>query len=162
MNTDPDSGGHGVRYEVQQFKNFIYKNKGLNHRIFACYFSEADRQYIVDPLDGFDHFLLDGDDGYEKLLRKLINQPSFVLPESEGLPDLSPSRVEPLFSRPDSNGSTEGTAESISTTIPPETETTQVAGSADIESIRPQRPAKLKHPEHSQRQMLQQTWKRKR
>ncbi len=92
--------GLGVGWEAGLIRRLLYTKKLHNSHIFPVFFDPADRRHIPLELQGHDHFPLDGPDGYESLLRKILNRPLYKGPESGSAPDLPTHTTEPLFSRP--------------------------------------------------------------
>ncbi|MCB2263295.1 MAG: toll/interleukin-1 receptor domain-containing protein [Candidatus Thiosymbion ectosymbiont of Robbea hypermnestra] len=98
--------GRGVSLEVKLIQNQLYETKLHNDRIFPVLFDATDQfdakdqRHIPLILQGYDHFLLDGPDGYETLLRKLLRRPRHERPQSGQAPELPPQTTAPLFERP--------------------------------------------------------------
>jgi tetratricopeptide (TPR) repeat protein len=99
--------GRGVGWEAGLIRRLLYQKKLHNDRVFPVLFDRADEQYIPLELQGFDFFVLDGQAGYETLLRKVLNRPLYTAPEIGTPPDLDTTTTRPLFERP--TGQAEGT-----------------------------------------------------
>ncbi|WP_207787949.1 toll/interleukin-1 receptor domain-containing protein [Candidatus Thiosymbion oneisti] len=99
--------GLGVGWEAGLIRRLLYKQKLHNDRIFPVLFDAADRRHIPLELDGYDHFLLDGQDGYELLLRKLLGRPLHERPQPGQAPHLPARTIEPRFKRPGGSESVE-------------------------------------------------------
>jgi|GEM_PF-3081236 len=95
----PDMG-LGVGWEAGLIRCLLYAEKLHNNRIFPVFFDPADRRHIPLELQGYDHFPLDGPDGYEFLLRKILNRPLHKRSKSGSAPDLPTHTTAPLFPRP--------------------------------------------------------------
>ena len=92
--------GLGIGWEAGLIRRLLYKQKLHNDRIFPVLFDAADRRHIPLELAGYDHFLLDGQEGYEFLLRKLLHRPRHERPQPGQAPELPTQTTEPLFKRP--------------------------------------------------------------
>jgi tetratricopeptide (TPR) repeat protein len=95
--------GLGVGWEAGLIRRLLYGKKLLNERIFPVVLTGTDQQHIPLELQGYDYFLLDGQPGYETLLRKLLNRPLHIAPETGTPPALGTETTAPLFARPDSD-----------------------------------------------------------
>jgi len=92
--------GRGVGWEAGLIRRLLYAQKLHNDRIFPIFFEPSDKQYIPLELVGYDQFLLDGSDGYESLLRKLLGRPLDEWPQPGPAPDLPIRTTKSLFDRP--------------------------------------------------------------
>ena len=92
--------GRGVGWEAGLIRHQLYEAKLHNNRIFPVVFDESDRQHIPLELKGYDNFVLDGDPGYEALLRKVLSRPRHARPDTGTPPDLPTHTTPPLFARP--------------------------------------------------------------
>ena len=86
--------GHGVAWEANLLRNRLYGSVFNNRKVIPVLFDAANRKFIPQPLQGvtnytFTTFELDGSE-YEKLYRRLTNQPLTTKPELGGLHTLPP------------------------------------------------------------------------
>ena len=78
----PPDGGWGVGWEGSLIRKMFYKSKSQNAGVFPFCFQVSDQQFIPEEIDCFDRFVIpipDQNRGYESLLRKLWNRPSFAI-----------------------------------------------------------------------------------
>ncbi len=94
----PDRG-LGVGWEAGLIRRLLYAKKLHNSRIFPVLFAESDRPHIPIELEGYDCFLLDSPDGYEPLLRKVLNRPLHAKPDTGPAPNLGTRTTAPSFPR---------------------------------------------------------------
>ncbi|WP_133512446.1 ATP-binding protein [Candidatus Thiosymbion oneisti] len=99
--------GLGVGWEAGLTRRLLYAQKLHNDRIFPICFEPSDKRHIPLELVGYDYFLLEGPDGYESLLRKLLNRPRYELPQPGPAPELPTQTTEPLFDRLGGSGPVE-------------------------------------------------------
>jgi hypothetical protein len=92
--------GLGVGWEAGLIRRLLYGKKLHNDRVFPVIFERTDEAHIALELQGYDFFVLDGQPGYQKLLRKLLNRPLYTAPEVGAPPDLQTESTRPLFDRP--------------------------------------------------------------
>jgi hypothetical protein len=104
----PDAG-LGVGWEAPLIRRLLYGKKLRNDRIFPVFFDAADRQFVPLELQGYDYFQLDGVDGYEALLRKVLKRPPYSVPAVGTPPILGTLATAPLFARPGEAPSSTGT-----------------------------------------------------
>gem|GEM_PF-4479864 len=97
--------GLGVGWEAGLIRRLLYKKKLHNDRIFPICFEASDKQHIPIELLGFDQFLLDGQDGYESLLRRFLDRPCYEQPRPGPAPELPTQATKPRFDRPGGSGS---------------------------------------------------------
>ena len=76
FNGDEKPGvGQGVRWESMLSIQDLYDKDSLNEKFVPVFFESTDSRFIPTPLGGATYVLLDGDSGYERLLRRLLNIP---------------------------------------------------------------------------------------
>lgn len=73
--------GLGVRWEGNSIYNHIYQDGTINSKFIAVLFEDSMVKYIPDPLQGFNHYRINTQTGYDSLYRHLINQPLIDKPE---------------------------------------------------------------------------------
>lgn len=90
--------GMGVGWEAALIRILLYENKLNNTNFIPVCPTEADLMNIPLYLRGGDRFVLDSDEGYTLLIRKLTQQPRFRIAEvEEQRPQLQTTAVQPLF-----------------------------------------------------------------
>lgn len=95
----PDQG-RGVGWEAGLIRRLLYHKKLHNDRIFPVLFDKSDEPHIPLELADYDFFLLNGQAGYEALLRKVLNRPLYVEPAVGAPPELGTRMAKPQFDRP--------------------------------------------------------------
>ncbi|MBL8188575.1 MAG: toll/interleukin-1 receptor domain-containing protein, partial [Acidobacteria bacterium] len=98
--TELPDRGLGVGWEAGLIRRLLYGKKLHNSRIFPVVFDAQNRSHIPLELQGYDEFRLDGSEGYEALLRKILNSPLHSKPATGVAPNLATSEPAPLFARP--------------------------------------------------------------
>lgn len=89
--------GLGVRWESSQIYRQIYEAAMTNRKFIPCVFTDEDQRFILDPLRSYTHYVIGGEDGYEKLYRRLTGQPETPRPPLgplRTLPALPPKYVQ--------------------------------------------------------------------
>ena len=92
--------GQGVGWEAGLIQRMLYAKKLHNDRVFPVVFQSTDQQHIPIELQGYDHFDLQPDSGYEPLLRKIHGRPLHAMPAPGEQPELPTQIAKPLFPRP--------------------------------------------------------------
>jgi tetratricopeptide (TPR) repeat protein len=86
--------GLGGQWEGYVITQRLYRDQGRNTKFIPILFSGSDSQYIPDELDGVSRYDLSKPDGYEKLFRRVTEQPerkaSPVAAEVRKVPTLAP------------------------------------------------------------------------
>jgi len=73
--------GLGVKWEGKLIYQFIYQDDSKNRRFIPVVFEPDQVEYIPIPLRPYTHYVLDSEQGYESLYRRLTNQPKIRKPE---------------------------------------------------------------------------------
>ena len=89
--------GQGVRWESMLTIQDIYDTDSLNMKFVPVVFASADVAFIPKELRGATRVHLDGDNGYEQLLRRLLNVPPAERPPLGGRPPVAPRQRQPAF-----------------------------------------------------------------
>jgi len=69
------SKGQGVVWEINSIYNRLYSEKLVSEKFIPLLLSGATVKDIPVPLQGFTYYRADTEDGYERLYRRLTNQP---------------------------------------------------------------------------------------
>jgi len=93
--------GLGVGWEAGLIRRLLYTKKLHNKRIFPIFFQSSNKEHIPLELQGYDFYDLSKASSYESLLRKILNRPEFIEPNSGQAPELPSQSTAPLFSRPE-------------------------------------------------------------
>jgi hypothetical protein len=67
-------------------------NAGANHKFIPVLFRKADKRFIPTPLQSATHYMLDREEGYEKLYARLLNRPG--VPKPQLVPIRPPNSAE--------------------------------------------------------------------
>lgn len=73
----PDDAGKGVKFEGQYLLQHIYSQGGRSTNFVPVLFSKDNASCIPDVLGGFSYFVVDKEEGVEKLMRRLTNAPEY-------------------------------------------------------------------------------------
>jgi len=71
---EPDKG-HGVVWETNFIYNYLYAQKVSNEKFIPVLFEGSSPEDIPQPLKGFTYYRADTAEDYDKLYRRLTNQP---------------------------------------------------------------------------------------
>jgi hypothetical protein len=74
----PAGEGLGATWEGAIITNQLYQAGAKNEKFVPAVFSVVDAKQIPGPLQGYAHFRLDTNDGYENLYRHLTRQPEIA------------------------------------------------------------------------------------
>ena len=88
---EPAGVGRGVKWESVLIYQDLYDADSLNTKFIPVLFDPVDEQHIPRPLRGATHYLVDTDEGYEGLYRRLTQQPAKLRPEIGQVVPLPPS-----------------------------------------------------------------------
>jgi tetratricopeptide (TPR) repeat protein len=98
FNGDETPGaGQGVRWESMLTIQDLYDKDSLNDKFVPVVFASADVAFIPNELRGATRVNLDGDSGYELLLRRLLNVPPAERPPLGGRPPVVARQRQPAF-----------------------------------------------------------------
>jgi hypothetical protein len=92
--------GRGAGWEGGLIRRLLYRRKLLNDRIVPVMLDRADGEFIPLELEGYDYFVLDRDEGYVSLLRKVHGVREFSRPVTGTAPELLTHEIQPSFGRP--------------------------------------------------------------
>ncbi|UCC30990.1 MAG: TIR domain-containing protein [Phycisphaerales bacterium] len=92
--------GQGVRWESMLTIQDLYDADSLNMKFVPVVFASADVAFIPKELRGATRVHLDGDSGYEQLLRRLLNVPPAERPPLGGRPPVAPRERQAAFFSP--------------------------------------------------------------
>lgn len=102
MGDEEKGRGKRVKWESTLTYSHIFNNDSLNQRFIPVLFSEEDSDYIPLPLKGSTYYHINGAGGYEKLYRRLTEQPLVKPPEIGEIQGLDSKETAGLFSETDS------------------------------------------------------------
>jgi hypothetical protein len=80
MGDNSPETGTGVRWEGGLIYQHMY-NAGANHKFIPVLFRKGDKKFIPTPLQSATHYVLDTEEGYEKLYARLLNRPGVPKPK---------------------------------------------------------------------------------
>jgi hypothetical protein len=89
----PAGTGLGAKWEGAVITQELYNAESHNTKFIPVLFSGADLPHVPAILSGVTNYRLDAEDGYEKLYRRLTNQPLIMKPELgaiQPMPRLAP------------------------------------------------------------------------
>lgn len=78
--TEEVGKGAGAKWEGAIVTQELYESEGANSKFVPVIFDTADRTHIPTVLRGVSSYLVDNDQGYDKLLRRLRRNPLIVKP----------------------------------------------------------------------------------
>ncbi len=107
MGKAPLGKGKGVKWESTLTYQYIYEADSNNDKFIPVVFKEDDCRYIPPILKGFTHYCPAGEDGYDRLYRRLTGQPEIIKPKKgqikkrppRKMPDAFPIDTSPLSNR---------------------------------------------------------------
>ena len=95
---DEEQGkGLGATFEGVIVTQALYESGGRNEKFRPVVFEVADVRFISDELRRFNHYRVDTPEGYEMLLRWLLEAPRVVAPIVGPKADLPPEPAHELF-----------------------------------------------------------------
>lgn len=77
--------GKGVKFESLLTYQDLLDAGSISARLIPIVFNSSSIDFIPRPLKSFQHYILDTDEGYELLYRRLTGQPRIVKPTSRGI-----------------------------------------------------------------------------
>ncbi|KAF0106510.1 MAG: SEFIR domain-containing protein [Anaerolineaceae bacterium] len=95
MGEEEKGRGLGAKWESTLTYQHIYDNDSLNMRFIPVLFADSKTEHIPTPLKGATYYHLP--DQYEKLYRRLTNQPETIKPELGKLKSLPPRERKPDY-----------------------------------------------------------------
>jgi len=75
MGEEEPGKGRGVRWEGNLIYQHLYDADTVNRRFVVALFDAADEKYIPTPVKGPSYYLVNSEEGYEDLYRRLTHQP---------------------------------------------------------------------------------------
>ncbi|WP_159087020.1 SEFIR domain-containing protein [Loktanella sp. Alg231-35] len=75
-----DGVGLGAKWEGGILRQHLYESDMKTKGFIPAIFSEDDARFIPTPLRAFTRYLIDGEEGYEKIYRRITNQPKAQKP----------------------------------------------------------------------------------
>jgi hypothetical protein len=79
---DEDDGvGLGAKWEGAILYQHLYESDMKTKGFIPIIFHQADAEFIPMPLRPFTRYLIDGEQGYEKIYRRITNQPKARMPQ---------------------------------------------------------------------------------
>lgn len=78
---EPHGKGLGVKWEGNLIYHYIYQDDSRNRGFIPVIFKSDQIKYIPPPLRVYTYYILDSEQGYESLYRRLTNQPRIKKPE---------------------------------------------------------------------------------
>jgi hypothetical protein len=80
MGKEAPDKGHGVKWEGNLIYQHLYNSGADNTKFVPVLLRVTDRAFIPTPLQGASFFVVDTDDGYEKLYARLLGKPPVEKP----------------------------------------------------------------------------------
>ena len=78
---DEDRGkGLGVVWEARNIRQLLYDAGAVSEKFVPVLFSDASPEQIPTPIRGWTRYVVDTEDGYEDLYRRMTGQPRLVRP----------------------------------------------------------------------------------
>lgn len=77
-----NNDGRGVQFESLISYNEIARNYSKNSKFIPVVFSKNDLQFIPKPLEPFQYYNIENNNGYESLYRRISNQPNIKKPKT--------------------------------------------------------------------------------
>jgi hypothetical protein len=99
--------GLGVVWEARIIRQSLYDASAVSDKFVPVFFSDASPEYIPAPIKGGTHYVIDTEDGYDELYRRLTAQPRLLRPA------LGTIRPLPTRRRQWSEGSMEAASSSL-------------------------------------------------
>lgn len=90
MGEEQPGKGLGVKWESKLIYQYIYLDDSNNKRFIPILFAPEQKKYIPTPLQDAIHYFVNTAEGYEKLYRRLTNQPAITKPALGKLRALPP------------------------------------------------------------------------
>ncbi len=94
---DPPGAGKGVRWEGSLIYQHLYNEMLATVRFIPVVLSRHDVKYIVPNLQASTYYVLDSQEGYENLLRRLTQQPAIVRSQLGKRATLFPEEPRTLY-----------------------------------------------------------------
>lgn len=111
MGEEEKGKGLGIKWESTLTYQHIYDGDSLNTRFIPVLFADGKSEHIPTPLKGATYYYLP--DGYDKLYRRLINQPETVKPELGKLKSLPTREYKSDYISAEGTAVTEHTIEKV-------------------------------------------------
>lgn len=108
--------GHGAVWEAAIIRQLLYDAGAISDKFVPVLFSDGSPDHIPTPIKGWSRYVVDSDDGYEALYRRLSGQP--LTPR----PDLGDMRALPARKRRWAEGTRRTAASSLDLNNPAEEE----------------------------------------
>ncbi|MCX6381645.1 MAG: toll/interleukin-1 receptor domain-containing protein [Armatimonadetes bacterium] len=93
--TEKDGVGLGARWEGHIMRHLLYQQAGSNDKFIPVLFPDGADSHIPTPIAGYTHYRITlpdlSDNGYERLIRRLSNQPATPAPVVSTVPNLPPT-----------------------------------------------------------------------
>lgn len=89
--------GKGAIWEGFVIRQTIFDDSALNSKFIPVIFTQDEQRFIPRILCGVTHYLVTDPDRYEKLYRRLTNQPEILIPPRGDIQVLGTKTVPPLF-----------------------------------------------------------------
>lgn len=96
--TEDPGVGAGARWEGAIITQQLYESEGGAHKFIPIVFRREDARHIPVELRGSTYYVLDGDEGYERLYRHITAQPEAVKGALGKLKSLPPKKRKQDFS----------------------------------------------------------------
>ena len=78
---DEEQGkGLGVVWEARIIRQLLYDAGAISDKFVPILFSDASAEQIPTPIKGWTYYVVDTEDGYEELYRRLTGQPRLLRP----------------------------------------------------------------------------------
>ena len=118
--------GRGLVWEARIIRQLLYDAGAISDKFVPVLFSDASPEQIPTPIKGWTRYVVDTEDGYEELYRRLTGQPRLLRPALGTIRALPPKyRQWP-----------EGTMQAATASAPPST-STGIKGPASSSPVHP-------------------------
>lgn len=91
----------GVKFESLLSYQYLYENSSYNTKFIPVILKKEDLSFIPNPLKSFSYYLIDSEDGFVNLYRRLTNQPKIIKPKTKDI-NLLQVGENLLFNKPES------------------------------------------------------------
>jgi len=99
--TEQAGVGLGAKWEAKHIKQKLYEDEGFNTHIIPVVFDDAEIDYLPAALRDVTHYNVSRPEEYDKLLRRLLDQPSSRAPQVGApprlIPELEPRVAEAMY-----------------------------------------------------------------
>ncbi|MCP5104339.1 MAG: TIR domain-containing protein, partial [bacterium] len=100
MGEETPGKGKGVKWESSLVYQYLYREDSKNNRFIPVVFEEDDCRYIPVILEGVTFYCANDEEGYDKLYRRLTNQPDVIKPGLGEIKKRPPREIAGDFVKP--------------------------------------------------------------